>query len=298
VNLKANSFKESGETRIWIVLYKSSKLVSSSGVGLVKNGGSFPDFKSCDLDFVDWFPLSLCVGIATKCVSHPEVDHSQNQFDLIAPLYPALEQCVFGSQLNRARRAFFDAVVQADRILLVGEGNGRFLTLLLAHKNKGCINVVEKSAVMIRLAKERTRKPGALRCDVKFVEADVLEYSPAEKFDCAVTHFLLDLFNPAAQRSLIQRIAELTIPSGTWINVDFLPARTVRGRILMWSQYAFFRMASQIQARQCFDESMAAAAAGWTVAETVSYLGGLVVARRYQRAPVPAAGHNAPNPVC
>jgi ubiquinone/menaquinone biosynthesis C-methylase UbiE len=236
------------------------------------------------------------MGILTGAPSHPESNDLCNRFDLVAPLYPALEQCVFGSRLNRARHAFLDAAVQADRILLVGEGNGRFLTALLAHKNKGCVNVVEKSAVMIRLAKERTRKLGEVRCDLEFIETDVLEYSPADRFDCVVTHFLLDLFNPLAQRSLIKRIAELTAPSGTWINVDFLPANTVRGSVLMWLQYAFFRMASRIQARRCFDESTAAAAAGWTVAEIVSYLGGLVVAKRYQRAPVPGARHNTPNP--
>jgi hypothetical protein len=49
-----------------------------------------------------------------------------------------------------------------------------------------------------------------------------------------VTHFFLDLFNPPAQRSVIKRIAELTTPTGSWINVDFLPARTLRGGILMW----------------------------------------------------------------
>ena len=236
------------------------------------------------------------MGIVTESFAQPGSDHSHNQFDLVAPFYPALERCVFGSDLNRARQAFFDVVVQADRILLVGEGNGRFLTLLLANKHNGCATVVEKSAVMIRLAKDRIRKLGEVGCDLKFIQADVREYNPADKFDCVVTHFLLDLFNPLAQRSLIKRIGELTAPSGTWINVDFLPARTVRGGILMWLQYAFFRVASRIQARRCFDESAPAAAAGWTAAETISYLGGLVVAKRYQRAPVPAAGHNPPGP--
>src|SRR6202008_411021 len=109
------------------------------------------------------------MGILKGSVFDPESNYSGHRFDLVAPLYPALEQCVFGSHLNRARRAFFDAVVQADRILLVGEGNVRFLTLLLAHKNKGCSNVVEKSAVMIRLAQERTRKLGEVRCDLEFI---------------------------------------------------------------------------------------------------------------------------------
>jgi ubiquinone/menaquinone biosynthesis C-methylase UbiE len=214
-----------------------------------------------------------------------ESNYSDPQFDLVAPLYPLLERCVFGSRLNRARLAFFDAIVPADRILLLGEGNGRFLTLLLKHKNKGCVEVVEKSAVMIRLAKERIRRLGEIRCDLRFIETDVREYHPANKFDCVVTHFFLDAFNPLAQRGVIKRIAEVTTPSGTWINVDFLPARTLRGGILMWLQYAFFRLVSRIEASRCFDGSTAAAAAGWTAAENISYLGGLVVAKRWQKEP-------------
>jgi tRNA (cmo5U34)-methyltransferase len=214
-----------------------------------------------------------------------ESNCSHNQFDLVAPHYPLLERCVFGSRLDRARQAFFDAIVQADRILLVGEGNGRFLKSLLARKGNGSVKVVEKSPVMVRLAKDRIRKLEDLPVDVEFMETDVCEYNPANKFDCLVTHFVLDLFNPPAQRSLIERITELTTPNGTWINVDFLPARTLRGGILMWLQYAFFRLVSQIEARHRFDESTAAAAAGWTVVETISYLGGLVVAKRWQKEP-------------
>jgi SAM-dependent methyltransferase len=207
------------------------------------------------------------------------------RFDLVAPIYPALERWVFGMRLDDAREAFFEEILEADRVLLVGEGNGRFLASLLARKDKGCVKVVENSAVMIRLAKDRVRRLGETRCTLKFIESDVREYHPADKFDCVVTHFVLDLFNPPAQRSLIERITELTTRSGTWINVDFLPARTLRGGILMWLQYSFFRLVSQIEARHCFDESTAAAAAGWTVIETISYLGGLVVAKRLQKEP-------------
>jgi tRNA (cmo5U34)-methyltransferase len=227
------------------------------------------------------------MGILKGSVFNPESSDSRNQFDLVARFYPALEQCVFGSRLTRARLAFFDAVVQRERVLLAGEGNGRFLTLLLARKNKGCIKVVEKSAVMICLAKARIRKVGKASCDLEFIESDVREYDAANKFDCVVTHFLLDAFNPPGQQSVIRKITELTTPSGTWINVDFLPARTLRGGILMWTQYAFFRLVSKLEASHCCDASAAAAAAGWTVVETISYLGGLVVATHWKKAPVP-----------
>jgi len=106
-------------------------------------------------------PLDMEITDNSTPISHPAA-----QFDLVAPIYPALECLVFGMLLDDARQAFFDKVLEADRILLVGEGNGRFLKSLIA---------------------------------------------------------------------------------------------------------------------RCFDESEAAAAAGWTVAEAISYLGGLVLAKRYRR---------------
>ncbi|MGA7126250.1 MAG: class I SAM-dependent methyltransferase [Chthoniobacterales bacterium] len=213
----------------------------------------------------------------------PKSDDSHNQFDPVAPFYPALEQCVFGSHLSRARQAFFEVVVEADRILLVGEGNGRFLRSLVSHKKKGCVEVVEKSPVMIRLAKGRVQTLGEMRCELKFIETDFREYHSSEQFDCVVTHFFLDLFNPPAQLSVIERIAELTTARATWINVDFVPARTLRGSLLMRLQYAFFRIVSQIEAGRCFDESTVAVQSGWTISESLGFLGGLVVAKRYMK---------------
>jgi tRNA (cmo5U34)-methyltransferase len=243
--------------------------------------GAFSRLRSSDLDFLDYFLCFSSVEISAGSPFQPESGDSHNQFDPVAPFYPVLEQCVFGSHLNRARHAFFDRVVEADRILLVAEGNGRFLTALLTHKNTGYVEVIEKSPVMIRLAEARVRTLGEVRCDLKFIETDFREYRSSQQFDCVVTHFFLDLFNPPAQLSVIERIAELTTTNATWINVDFVPARTLRGDILMRLQYAFFRIVSQVEAGRCFDESTIAAQSGWTVSESLNFLGGFVVAKRY-----------------
>jgi tRNA (cmo5U34)-methyltransferase len=221
------------------------------------------------------------VAISAGSPFQPKSGDSHNQFDLVAPFYPALEQCVFGSHLNRARHAFFRAVVEADRTLLVGEGNGRFLTSLLSQKKRGCVEVIEKSPGMIRLAKGRLRTLGEMRCDLKFIETDFREYRSSQRFDCVVTHFFLDLFNPPAQLSMIERIGEFTATRATWINVDFVPGRTLRGTLLMQLQYAFFRMVSRVEAGRCFDESTLAAQNGWTVSESLNFLSGFVVAKRY-----------------
>jgi hypothetical protein len=99
-----------------------------------------------------------------------------------------------------------------------------------------------------------------------------------------VTHFFLDLFYPPEQLAIIEKFAQLTDETATWINVDFLPARSWRGKVLMWLQYLFFRAVSRIDTKSCSDELPAALQSGWSLEEAVPYLGGLVVARRYEKA--------------
>jgi hypothetical protein len=67
-------------------------------------------------------------------------------------------------------------------------------------------------------------------------------------------------------------MAEFVAKGGTWINVDFVPARTLWGGILMSLQYVFFRVVSRIESKRCFDESEAAAAAGWTITKRFHFL--------------------------
>jgi hypothetical protein len=42
---------------------------------------------------------------------------TEAQFDLVAPIYPALERLVFGAHLDNARQAFLEYVLEANRIL-------------------------------------------------------------------------------------------------------------------------------------------------------------------------------------
>lgn len=203
-------------------------------------------------------------------------------FDLVAPFYPRLEHLVFGTHLDEARQTFLSAILSAKQVLLVGEGNGRFLKLLNTRKFAGRITVVEKSSMMIRLAKSQVGPLGKL--DLEFVQGDFRGCQLGKGFDCVVTHFFLDLFNPPTQLAIIEKFARLSAETATWINVDFVPARSWRGRTLMWCQYRFFRTVSRIEAKSCSDEMPAALQSGWSLKEVVPYLDGLVVARRYQKA--------------
>src|ERR1700693_3335034 len=70
-------------------------------------------------------------------------------FDLIASFYPLLEQIVFGSTLSLARRFFTNRVIEGDKVLLVGEGNGRFLFEIVKQASSGSFTVVDSSARML-----------------------------------------------------------------------------------------------------------------------------------------------------
>jgi len=67
-------------------------------------------------------------------------------FDLIANFYPLLEQIVFGSTLSRSRRFFARRVLEGNEILLVGEGNGRFLFEMAKQNSSASFTVIDSSA--------------------------------------------------------------------------------------------------------------------------------------------------------
>ena len=227
--------------------------------------------------------LIPAISVNTKIIANPRrASPTTAEFDLVAPFYPGLERLVFGTHLDDTRQAFLLEILEANQVLLVGEGNGRFLKLLNTREFAGQVRVVEKSSMMIRLAKNHVGSLG--KAGVEFVQGDFRRCQLGRGFDCVVTHFFLDLFNPPAQLAIIEKFAELTDEMATWINVDFIPARSWRGRVLMWWQYRFFRVVSRIEAKSCSDELPAALQSGWSLVEAVPYLGGLVVARRYRKA--------------
>jgi ubiquinone/menaquinone biosynthesis C-methylase UbiE len=73
----------------------------------------------------------------------------KTNFDLIARFYPLLEQIVFGSTLNLARRFFIPRVTEGNKILLIGEGNRRFLFEMLKQTSSDSVTVVDSSARML-----------------------------------------------------------------------------------------------------------------------------------------------------
>jgi len=118
----------------------------------------------------------------------------------IARWYRWMEYIGFGRALERRRFAFLSDVVDAKRVLVLGEGDGRFLAKIGApcktRKNTvkpPCFTVdyVDLSGNMLDLARSRAGTEY-----VTYHHADALKIPlPAGHYDLIVTHFFLDCLN-------------------------------------------------------------------------------------------------------
>ena len=203
----------------------------------------------------------------------------KTSFDLIASFYPLLEQIVFGSKLSRARRFFARRVTEGNKILLIGEGNGRFLFEMVKLASSGSFAVVDSSARMLTAAGRRIATVD--RCPrIELIHTDILEWrSPAAHYDRIVTHFFLDLFTPHSICQVVEKISRLATEDALWINVDFSSEnQNLRQKLLMWAQYRFFRISAGIEAPRLFDSLPYIRQAGWQILEGRSLESGWISA--------------------
>ena len=205
-------------------------------------------------------------------------------FDSVASFYPLLEKTIFGSTLSRARSFFISRVTEGSNILLIGEGNGRFLFELLKQTSSGSVTVVDSSARMLAAAARRLATVD--HCSqIEFIHADILEWrSPVAHYDRVVTHFFLDLFTPCCLRRVVEKISRLAKEDTLWINVDFTSEnQCLRQEVLMWAQYRFFRLSAGIQASRLFDPDPYIRHAGWKILERRSLDSGWISAHLMSR---------------
>ena len=178
-------------------------------------------------------------------------------FDRLARPYRFLEHLAFGHDLARARSAFLPELACARRVLVLGEGDGRFLAQFLRVNPHARIDCVDKSAEMLRLARRRV---WGLHADarVTFYHADALAFDyPINRYDLVVTLFFLDVFAEGSLRTLVRTLARTLVPGGLWYTADFRVPRGVFRRLhsLLWLRflYGFFNWQTDMEARALVD---------------------------------------------
>jgi ubiquinone/menaquinone biosynthesis C-methylase UbiE len=191
---------------------------------------------------------------------------SPANFDPLARVYKLLELGAFGRALERARFAHIDQLAGCRNVLLLGDGDGRFLERLLKVSANARVRSIDASPEMLRVAADRLSP--ADRARVTFECGDALTADlPASAYDGVATIFFLDCFTDDQVSLLVGRISNALQPGGTWLFADFaVPDRGAprfAGLAMTSALYAFFRVSTGISARRLPDSEAQIMRAGF-----------------------------------
>lgn len=203
-----------------------------------------------------WSPISRvvswrdCGGIASLWF----IVSGSMSFDLLAPHYRWMELVMAGDKLQRCRTAFLPDTSDADSVLILGEGNGRFLFECRKVLSSARITCVDSSSRMLQLARSRLERRGLSAEGIQFIHADALSWKPPERsFDLIATHFFLDCFRAEQLGPLVTKLTRACRPRSRWLLADFqIPAGGInrwRARLIHWIMYCFFRLATRLPAK-------------------------------------------------
>ena len=169
--------------------------------------------------------------------------------DPIASIYRWLEYAAFGLALENARFDFLSYTTAARRVLILGEGDGRFLARFLQGNRQASVAVIESSGRMIQLA--RSRVPSSERSRVEFHQMDAVALpGPDGPFDLVVSHFFLDVLNCREAETVICKVNALLSPGAAWLVSEFDEprgaVRRLHARLWLRSMYAFFALTTRL----------------------------------------------------
>jgi ubiquinone/menaquinone biosynthesis C-methylase UbiE len=214
-------------------------------------------------------------------------------FDLLAPHYRWMEFVLAGGKLQRCRTAFFDKIGPAQNVLILGEGNGRFLVELRPKLPSATFTILDASPKMLEQARKRVLRAGLDPAGIRFLHQDILDWEPEPaSADLIVTHFFLDCFSEAQLDTIISRVARAAAPQAVWLLADFaVPASgfpRLRARAIHALMYAFFRLATRLPARALSSPAHFLERKGFVLQEQMTYEWGLLHSDFWRRASNPA----------
>jgi SAM-dependent methyltransferase len=198
--------------------------------------------------------------------------------DRIAPYYRWFEFVAFGPYLERARLHWISSLADTKRVLILGDGDGRFLARYVSANPEAHIDSVDLSAKMLELAEQRLQKlPASERRRIRLIQDDALTTERlAGPYDLVVTNFFLDCLDANAQRELLEKLAPKVAKSARWLVTDFqvIEGSKTAGlfRLLTRIMYSFFRSTTGLRNRQLVDFSPRLEKFGFTTVEKQEWL--------------------------
>jgi ubiquinone/menaquinone biosynthesis C-methylase UbiE len=173
--------------------------------------------------------------------------------NLIARWYRWLEYIGFGGALERRRFALLPNVAAARRVLVLGEGDGRFLMRLVEQNRGASIDYLDLSDRMLELARRRAGLD-----QVTYHQGDALTFPlPAGEYDLVVTNFFLDCFEESGAEKLVERVAAAATPRARWLIAEFRQPeqglQALWARLWLRSLYLFFRVTTGLKTSRLVD---------------------------------------------
>lgn len=210
--------------------------------------------------------------------------------DGIAPYYEMLERVSFGNWLRRTRTTYLAEVCGAQRALLCGGGDGRFLVRLLEADRSVRVDYVDLSAEMARIARRRVVVMGHEFSDrVRFLVGDVRDVAAtAGNYDLIATHFFLDCFNERELEEIVGLLRGCAAPGAQWLVSEFHEVKTRVGRVwsraLISGMYTAFGVVTGLRVARLPDYEAALVEGGFRMQNARKLLGGLLRASLWQTA--------------
>lgn len=175
-------------------------------------------------------------------------------FDRLAPHYDWMERVTAGGMLQRVRLSCLKNL-RATRVLLAGEGHGKFLVPLCECLPSAEITCLDASARMLDVARRRLDKELPFTSGrIEWVHATLPEWSlPGDSYDLVVTNFFLDCFDGDLLKRVVKALSKSIQPGGSWLISDFaVPAHPLArppALLALWLMYRFFRRSTGLPAR-------------------------------------------------
>lgn len=209
-------------------------------------------------------------------------------FDWMAKPYALFERVLFGSTFHATRTALIPELAGARRVLVLGEGDGRFVATLLAYDPHVEVVVVDGSREMLRVTRARCADyPGR----AEFVHANVVTWLATQErtapFDGVVTTFFLDCLTQSELATLFTQLDSHVTPDVRWLWADLVVPthgfRRLLARALLRALYAVFALTTNITARRLVSPDPYFRSHRWRAAHVKPGLLGIWQARLFVR---------------
>lgn len=206
--------------------------------------------------------------------------------DSIAGAYRWLEYLAFGRSLERCRCHYLGAVGRRRHALLLGDGDGRFLSSYLRSNPDGRVDSIDLSPAMLALSRHRAKAVRGAAGRVNFICGDARSAALGMDYDLIVTQFFLDCLREHEIDAMAKLVRQHTRPQACWLVSEFrIPdgnlARPL-GYALIRAMYQFFGLVTGLETRSLPDHRRILVRQGFRLRHQYLCLRGLLVSELWE----------------